>query len=104
AEDGIRDFHVTGVQTCALPISSVPRSGTRPGRVGTGSRRTPATTSRPAVTEEPGLAGSSRRAVSGFAPGPVVGRWSERADTPLKIGRASCRERVYSSEAGVALR
>src|SRR5690606_40474505 len=21
AEDGIRDFHVTGVQTCALPIS-----------------------------------------------------------------------------------
>src|SRR5690606_40255068 len=24
AEDGIRDFHVTGVQTCALPIS---RSG-----------------------------------------------------------------------------
>src|SRR5207302_3425982 len=28
AEDGIRDFHVTGVQTCALPISrrSRPRS------------------------------------------------------------------------------
>src|SRR5690606_40423398 len=23
AEDGIRDFHVTGVQTCALPICSV---------------------------------------------------------------------------------
>src|SRR5215475_12808678 len=23
AEDGIRDFHVTGVQTCALPISLV---------------------------------------------------------------------------------
>src|SRR5690606_39570238 len=23
AEDGIRDFHVTGVQTCALPISRV---------------------------------------------------------------------------------
>src|SRR5690606_40182082 len=27
AEDGIRDFHVTGVQTCALPISLV---GNRP--------------------------------------------------------------------------
>src|SRR5688500_19289233 len=27
AEDGIRDYKVTGVQTCALPISSVPRSG-----------------------------------------------------------------------------
>src|SRR5207302_7702735 len=24
AEDGIRDFHVTGVQTCALPISRLP--------------------------------------------------------------------------------
>src|SRR5690606_29304061 len=24
AEDGIRDFHVTGVQTCALPISNLP--------------------------------------------------------------------------------
>src|SRR5690606_39539789 len=23
AEDGIRDFHVTGVQTCALPISKM---------------------------------------------------------------------------------
>src|SRR5690606_40788946 len=23
AEDGIRDFHVTGVQTCALPISQL---------------------------------------------------------------------------------
>src|SRR5207302_8050582 len=48
AEDGIRDFHVTGVQTCALPISrrrrqmlqyniavqhlpSPPRRGCRPG-------------------------------------------------------------------------
>src|SRR5690606_39698907 len=30
AEDGIRDFHVTGVQTCALPISTfeVPSEGT----------------------------------------------------------------------------
>src|SRR5690606_23499105 len=25
AEDGIRDFHVTGVQTCALPILEPPR-------------------------------------------------------------------------------
>src|SRR5215475_14864289 len=30
AEDGIRDFHVTGVQTCALPISC--RGSARPGR------------------------------------------------------------------------
>src|SRR5690606_40421077 len=26
AEDGIRDFHVTGVQTCALPICPMPLS------------------------------------------------------------------------------
>src|SRR5690606_40149030 len=30
AEDGIRDFHVTGVQTCALPISCAFAEG--PGR------------------------------------------------------------------------
>src|SRR5690606_41099740 len=28
AEDGIRDFHVTGVQTCALPIFESPESAT----------------------------------------------------------------------------
>src|SRR5690606_40372958 len=27
AEDGIRDFHVTGVQTCALPISGMISGG-----------------------------------------------------------------------------
>src|SRR2546426_8867354 len=27
AEDGIRDYKVTGVQTCALPILDVPESG-----------------------------------------------------------------------------
>src|SRR5690606_40711692 len=30
AEDGIRDFHVTGVQTCALPISTGDVPGPRP--------------------------------------------------------------------------
>src|SRR6267378_2484088 len=29
AEDGIRDLYVTGVQTCALPISSTPPTRTR---------------------------------------------------------------------------
>src|SRR5256885_7920513 len=29
AEDGIRDYKVTGVQTCALPISPRPRAGIR---------------------------------------------------------------------------
>src|SRR5207302_8251811 len=34
AEDGIRDFHVTGVQTCALPISGL-KAGARIRRIGT---------------------------------------------------------------------
>src|SRR5690606_31633560 len=38
AEDGIRDFHVTGVQTCALPISALAvwRHQVRSGAGGTG--------------------------------------------------------------------
>src|SRR6266542_3711852 len=40
AEDGIRDATVTGVQTCALPISRWP--GSRVGGRGTGARRAPA--------------------------------------------------------------
>src|SRR5690606_41001396 len=40
AEDGIRDFHVTGVQTCALPIFAlavhVLRRRGRPGYAGPG--------------------------------------------------------------------
>src|SRR5690606_31765348 len=32
AEDGIRDFHVTGVQTCALPIFNHRRRPARAGR------------------------------------------------------------------------
>src|SRR6266700_5044054 len=39
AEDGIRDFHVTGVQTCALPISSRSRrSWSRSGVIAQSSR------------------------------------------------------------------
>src|SRR3712207_7345336 len=32
AEDGIRDIGVTGVQTCALPISGLPATASRPRR------------------------------------------------------------------------
>src|SRR5690606_40610163 len=50
AEDGIRDFHVTGVQTCALPISLVANGGKskkpeptpRPGVKAKGKRSRPA--------------------------------------------------------------
>src|SRR5690606_39396247 len=39
AEDGIRDFHVTGVQTCALPISRRLASRHRDGGRGQPGRR-----------------------------------------------------------------
>src|SRR2546429_6507537 len=43
AEDGIRDVAVTGVQTCALPISpDLSSLQYRPGRLDRGARRHPA--------------------------------------------------------------
>src|SRR5690625_7551428 len=39
AEDGIRDGHVTGVQTCALPISLPEDAGAHPDHGGTGVDR-----------------------------------------------------------------
>src|SRR5205823_7581918 len=52
AEDGIRDKLVTGVQTCALPISAARIS--TPGRTcASGSRRTVADTSDTATTVFP---------------------------------------------------
>src|SRR5436309_948661 len=68
AEDGIRDFHVTGVQTCALPIS-----------------RTPSVRSSSASTR---LHETTPAFVAAYAAAPAIGRLA------AKIGRASCRERV----------
>src|SRR5690625_7860361 len=68
AEDGIRDGHVTGVQTCALPILSL--------------------TGRPRPTSQ---AHHPRR--HGPAAHPGCGPRSHRRPRPDEIGRASCRER-----------
>src|SRR5690348_18299446 len=67
AEDGIRDGRVTGVQTCALPISGV--------ALGRG------------VDRLPGCAELAQ-------PGPPRRPPDRRGD---QIGRASCRERVEIS-------
>src|SRR5436309_7403725 len=92
AEDGIRDFHVTGVQTCALPIcSSRSDAGGKPASApcrSAGARRaSPGTRTH--------LAGASG-ARSGAA-GAAARSWH------AEIGRASCRERVESSVVGVAV-
>src|SRR5690606_41312887 len=69
AEDGIRDFHVTGVQTCALPISNtdtsrcqrMPSSRVMVGQTVTWSR--PSSPTRPAAAHAFFLACHSLRAV-----------------------------------------
>src|SRR3989440_9137533 len=82
AEDGIRDLIVTGVQTCALPISAL--LATR----GLFS------------IDEPGarLLGAAAACALAMAAVSASVRWTGTAIVfaalPGEIGRASCRERV----------
>src|SRR5690606_39933170 len=91
AEDGIRDFHVTGVQTCALPILPLLVADAEAGVVGA------AHSGRPGMAAGVVSALLAEMARHGARPercaallGPVIcGRCYE-------IGRASCRERGES--------
>src|SRR5690606_39430293 len=85
AEDGIRDFHVTGVQTCALPIwvALVDRTRARPAGRGCGRRAPP-------VPPRWGPRAAVRAALAGSA---VRRPGRGRSAPPTEIGRASCRER-----------
>src|SRR5436305_14338588 len=78
AEDGIRDADVTGVQTCALPISEVSRGLTTLVDL-SAARRTLASPSSLSLPQSP----------------------FEAASAQAEIGRASCRERVESSVVSV---
>src|SRR5205085_5007659 len=96
AEDGIRDLTVTGVQTCALPISEnfVPFVSTGiPQRQLTG------------LTGFTGL-NSPRSRQNPVNPVNPVEKGSTSPRHPLsnsfEIGRASCRERVYMSMVVIA--
>src|SRR5205823_12438535 len=85
AEDGIRDKLVTGVQTCALPISSDSRAPPSrrppgPGRPGVRRRGRAGARTAGAPRGEAGVPPSADREAPGL----------RRA----QIGRASCRERV----------
>src|SRR2546430_9921449 len=85
AEDGIRDLTVTGVQTCALPISEGTIVNPRP--PAPVSCRT-ATIKRIADT----ILGALVRALPGKMPAASSGTLLVMAFG--EIGRASCRERV----------
>src|SRR2546430_11518944 len=81
AEDGIRDLTVTGVQTCALPISVAVTSLHGIPLVAAGR-----------------LSGPLQRAIHTYKYRPrpqLAGRLADPLSrAALEIGRASCRERV----------
>src|SRR5258706_12063396 len=81
AEDGIRDWSVTGVQTCALPIS---RLVLGPASLPLCARRE--RTKAPEPAREAGPRTSRGRQKPGWRQG------MEKREE--EIGRASCRERV----------
>src|SRR5690606_40207329 len=100
AEDGIRGFHVTGVQTCALPIFAVlaPPAGAVPLVVDRLSHGTSA-----------GSWHGWLRSISLIIRAPLVASSVATSDvprsiscTPAQIGRASCRERAEVPRLAVA--
>src|SRR5256886_8172408 len=83
AEDGIRDLTVTGVQTCALPISEG----------GVFLNTSPSAMNNP-TPDAPSLAPANGWVLlPKFGSSSAVGRVSQCVRYS-KIGRASCRERV----------
>src|SRR5207248_8588270 len=95
AEDGIRDRTVTGVQTCALPISTEGTAASGTATVGalfggliTYSRSFDVDGSRRVVQARAIAATSAAKSSFRFSiPSPTTNN--------TKIGRASCRERVW---------
>src|SRR2546430_15974500 len=81
AEDGIRDLTVTGVQTCALPISW--RDQAHVGReVGPWSRPRspdPASSGRPRATTAPSAAPAGNQQGSHRGAGPLPAAWLPRS-------------------------
>src|SRR5258708_28077575 len=88
AEDGIRDDLVTGVQTCALPISRAPAAWRLHGRM-ISSARMLFSCSGERKSEGPWILTSWENSAS---------RSDRKSHAPRgrlgQIGRASCRERV----------
>src|SRR5256885_12910144 len=84
AEDGIRDYKVTGVQTCALPISRSWRFSSRYWQEG---KRHDLALALAGVLLR---AGWSTKDAEHF----IVAAARVAGDNEIEIGRASCRERV----------
>src|SRR5690606_40122271 len=99
AEDGIRDFHVTGVQTCALPIyRSLRRWCDRQGGGGPAAARS----SPPRAILGRRARGESALSdlVDASVTPPTAPRPAGGGRIYPKIGRASCRESAEVAVAG----
>src|SRR5690349_25148046 len=96
AEDGIRDLYVTGVQTCALPISDR----------GPWSRAFRGLTHFLIFHTETDMSAGQRLLAPSWSCGPMARSSSMAASRRSlgQIGRASCRERVESTVVAVALK
>src|SRR5207302_2074554 len=101
---GIRDFHVTGVQTCALPISqyldwlTTSKNGQdeRDAKNNHGTWWVTQVAEFATFTGEEKLLSFCRdRFKTVFVPNQIA------ADGSFQIGRASCRERVKKTEVTV---
>src|SRR5690606_40835377 len=100
-EDGIRDFHVTGVQTCALPISLIQSSDFQVERLGSTVSYAELHATLLERVQESGvtvLHGPPAQ-VAGQDGQAVVVRQGD-SDLRCEIGRASCRERGEETVAG----
>src|SRR5690606_39468519 len=90
AENGLRGFHVTGVQTCALPISN---------EIGV---RAALGTLYPELEQEVRISNLSRPLFVYFKPN-IANNFDTQSPLGIsiyaKIGRASCRERGNTSMA-----
>src|SRR3989440_5013972 len=87
AEDGIRDLIVTGVQTCALPISRI-HVGTAIMQIGA---RTPAASAMTAMTLD-ALSGGRFRLGLGVSNPQVVEGWHGQRSEERRVGK-ECRSR-----------
>src|SRR5690606_39718335 len=99
AEDGIRYFHVTGVQTCALPIFPIMSYAAKYssgfyGPFRDAAESTPAFGDRRSHQMDIGNINEALREVEEDI--------KEGADIVMEIGRASCRESVWIGGGGGA--
>src|SRR5690606_40075850 len=92
AEDGIRDFHVTGVQTCALPILVAAARGLISNRPWTPLARQMALAGGMVLVVA--YISAAANGVGLLEPGLT---WLLLME-PFQIGRASCRERESIGE------